>query len=53
VFRCICAVVEKGVCVRDCRSLELCTVGRVGYSVGSECVGGRANMVTGWGRIEG
>jgi hypothetical protein len=52
VFLCI-SVVVKDACVRDCRGLGLYTVGIVGYSVGGECVGGRASMVTGCGRIGG
>jgi hypothetical protein len=30
VFECISTVVMKGVCVRDCRGLGLCTVDTVG-----------------------
>jgi hypothetical protein len=41
----------KGVCVRDCRGLGVCAVGRVGQSAGSEYVGGKGSVVTGWGRM--
>jgi hypothetical protein len=41
------SVVEKGVCVRDCR------VGIVGWSMGDECEGGRGSLVTGSGRMGG
>jgi hypothetical protein len=30
VFRCVSVAVMEGVCVRDCRRLGLCMVGRVG-----------------------
>jgi hypothetical protein len=39
VFGCI-SVVVAGVFVRDCRGLELCKIGTVGYLAGVECVGG-------------
>jgi hypothetical protein len=52
VFGCISVVVE-GVCVRDCRELGLCAVGRVGLSAGGECVRGNSRVVTGWGEIGG
>jgi hypothetical protein len=41
VFGCISVVVLESSCVRDCRVLESCEVGIVGWSVGDECVGGR------------
>jgi hypothetical protein len=31
----------------------LCTVGTADYSVGSEYIGGRGSVVTGWRRIGG
>jgi hypothetical protein len=52
VCECISAVVE-GDCVRDCRGLELCTVGTVGLSEGGECVVGKGSMARDWGRIGG
>jgi hypothetical protein len=42
---CISVAVE-GACVRDCRGLGLCAVGRVGSSAGGECVRGKGNVVT-------
>jgi hypothetical protein len=33
-----------GACVRDCRLLELCKDGIVGWSRGGECVGGRGSL---------
>jgi hypothetical protein len=51
LFGCISVVVVEGACVRDCRSLELCKVGIVGWSVGDECIGGRGSLLTCWGRM--
>jgi hypothetical protein len=41
----------EGGYVRDCRGYRGCTVGMVVESVGGECVGGRGNVVIGWGMM--
>jgi hypothetical protein len=41
VFGCISAVVVEGACIKDFRGLGVFMGGTVGYSMGSECVGGR------------
>jgi hypothetical protein len=53
VFGCISVVLVEGACVRDYKSLALCKVGIVHWSVGDECVRGRDSLVTGWGRRGG
>jgi hypothetical protein len=53
VFGCISVVVVGGICVRDCRGLELCAVGTVGQSAGGEYVGGMGSVVTDWWRMGG
>jgi hypothetical protein len=42
------SVVVEDVCVRNCRLLGLCSW--YSRSVSAECVGGRGNVVIGWGR---
>jgi hypothetical protein len=44
VFGCVSVAVEGCICVRDCRGLDLCKVGIVGFSVGDECEGGRSSL---------
>jgi hypothetical protein len=44
------SVVEDGVCVRDCKSLGLCKVGIVVWSVGDECEGRKGSLVSGLGK---
>jgi hypothetical protein len=43
----------EGAGVRDCRGLGLCKVGILGWSAGDGCVGGRASLVIGLGRMGG
>jgi hypothetical protein len=50
VFGCISVVVE-GACVKDCRELGLYKVGKIGWSLGDECVGKKGSLVTDWGRM--
>jgi hypothetical protein len=52
VFGCISIVVE-GACVRNCRGMGLCKVGKVGWSEGDECVGGRGKWRQVGGEWEG
>jgi hypothetical protein len=42
---------RRGFFFRDCRCLDLCKVGIVGWSVGDECEGGRGSLLSGWGRM--
>jgi hypothetical protein len=53
VFWCSSTVVVEDACVRDCRGLGVCMVDTIGYSVGGECVQGRSNVMTVWGRQRG
>jgi hypothetical protein len=48
---CVClgvfVAMEEGVCVRDCRGLEPCIIGTVGYSVGDEHEGRKGRLKRG------